>query len=455
MAYNFIECNREQQYLLPPSLREWLPEGELAWFVLDAVGQMNLKKIYQKYRTDGWGSAAYDPSMMVSLLLYAYCLGERSSRKIEKRCAHDISFRVIAANRIPDHSSISRFRKNNQQELEALFTEVLKLCVAAGLVKVGLIALDGTKVKANASLFANRTDKHIEEEVKKILREAAHKDEEEDNKYGKEKRGDELPEELRDRGSRLNRLKECKERLDKEAAARISEQKAKLESRQKEESATGKKKRGRKPRPPEEINNKKRKANITDPESRIMKTRSGYVQGYNAQAAVTEEQIIIAAEITQEENDVNQLVPMFERVNENLKSWGSKEEVKTGLADAGYWSESNINELSPEGPELLIATKKDWKQRKAMRDRPCPRGRIPARLSPREIMERKLLTKRGRGLYGKRGQIVESVFGQIKGARGINQFMRRGTRACASEWKLICATHNLLKLFRSRDVCLA
>ena len=178
MGYNFIECNREQVYLLPPSLKEWLPEGHLAWFVLDAVGQMDLKGFYGKYREDGWGSAAYDPSMMVALLLYAYSLGERSSRQIERLCEVDIAFRVISANRKPDYSTTCRFRKGNEKELEGIFISVLRLCAEAGLVKVGVVALDGTKMKANAALASNRTRDHIEEEVKKMLAEAAAKDKE-------------------------------------------------------------------------------------------------------------------------------------------------------------------------------------------------------------------------------------------------------------------------------------
>lgn len=304
MAYNFISCDRGQKYLLPPSLLEWLPEGDLTWFILDAVEQMEVGDFYKKHRSDGWGRAAFEPSMMVSLLLYGYCMGERSSRRIEQLCERDIGFRVIAANQRPDHSTIARFRKEHEKELEKLFTEVLKLCAEAGLVKVGIVALDGTKMKAPAALSSNRTQKHIEEEVEKMLEEAASKDAEEDRKFGKDKRGDELPEELRGRQSRLIRLKECKERLEREATEVVASQQRRIDEREAEEAETGRKKRGRKPKEPEEVKNKEAKANITDPESRIMKGRVGYVQGYNGQAVVTEGQIIVAAELTQEENDV-------------------------------------------------------------------------------------------------------------------------------------------------------
>lgn len=446
MAYNFYPVDRDQPYLLPPSMQEWLPENDLAWFVLDVVRQMDLAGFYQKYRADGSGHPAFEPSMMVSLLVYSYCLGERSSRRIEQLCRRDIGYRVITANRFPDHTTIARFRQQHEGELGRLFLEVLKLCAEAGLVKVGLVALDGTKMKANASLGANRTYEAI---VKQMLEEARLRDEEEDRLYGPDRRGDELPEELQDRRRRLARLKECKERLEREAAEAAAKQQAKVDAVLAEERATGKKRRGRKPKPLEPRPELDSKANVTDPESRIMKTRAGYIQGYNAQAVVTEGQVIVAAEVTQEENDVHQLGPMLTKAQENLAVIGSEEEVKVVLADAGYWSEPNLRETAPGGPELLVATTKDWKQRQAAREKPVPRGRIPASLSVRERMERKLLTKRGQGLYRKRGQVVEPVFGQIKDGRRCDRFMRRGITACDSEWKLLCATHNLLKLWHS------
>ena len=203
---------------MPPDLKEWLPEGDLSWFILDATEQMDLKAFYRKYRTDGQGNTAYEPAMMVSLLLYAYCLGIRSSRKIEQMCTRDIGFRVIAANQDPDHSTIARFRQGNEKELADIFTQVLRLCAEAGLIKVGLMAIDGTKLKANASLAANRRYNSIEKEVKHILEEAAAKDAEEDRLYGPDKRGDFIPEELKDRQKRLVRLREAKKRLEQEAA---------------------------------------------------------------------------------------------------------------------------------------------------------------------------------------------------------------------------------------------
>ena len=451
VAYNFILCDREQSYLMPLSLRDWLGEDHLAWCVLNAVGVMDLSAFEEKYRADGWGAAAFPPSMMVPLLLYAYCAGIRSSRKIERACETDVAFRVVAANRQPDHSTIARFRRENLKEIEGLFTQILAICVDAGLVKVSVVAIDGTKMEANASLAANRTHEglttEIEKEVKRILAEAEATDAEEDRLHG-EKRGDELPEELRTEKSRIERLRECKERLEREAAERAAEQQKKIDERAAKEEETGKKLPGRKPKEPDPTSPEKAKANVTDPESRIMKTRKGYVQGYNAQAAVTEEQIIVAAEVTQEANDVKQLRSMIEKTAGNIEAVGVEEKVGTALADAGYWSAANVNEADPEGPDLLIATTKDWKQRKAARERPPPRGRIPNDLSCRERMERKLLTKRGRALYKKRSRTVEPVFGQVKDARGCSRFLLRGREGASGEWKLLCGTHNLLKLWR-------
>lgn len=450
MSYNFIECNRHQSYLMPPSLKEWLPEGDLAWFILDAVDQMDLKRFYGKYREDGWGQAAYEPSMMVALLLYAYCMGERSSRQIERLCEKDIAFRVITANQKPDHSTINRFRQENEKELAGLFVSALRLCAEAGLVKVGVVALDGTKMKANAALSANRSYEHIQEEVKKMLAEAAAKDKEEDKKYGEDRRGDELPEELQGRKNRLVRLKACQERLEREAREKADEEAKKREAR-KEQESVGKKFRGRKPKEPDPEPEEKSKGNVTDPESRIMKTMKGYEQGYNAQAAVTKEQVIVAAEVTQEANDAKQLHPMIAETEKSLKEVGVKQEVGTILADAGYCSEDNLSREGEdeEGPELLVATKKDWKQREEIKEGGSPRGRIPEGMSQREKMDRKLRTLRGKSLYKLRSRTVEPVFGQIKEGRGCDRFMRRGLEPVRSEWKLLCATHNLLKLWRS------
>ena len=452
MGYNFLPCDRDQLYLLPPALQDWLPEGDLAWFLLDAVAQMDLSAIEQTYRRDGWGQAAYEPTMMVALLLYAYCLGERSSRQIERLGERDIAFRVIAANQRPDHTTLARFRTTHEKALASLFTHVLRLCAEAGVVKVGVVALDGTKMQAAAALAANRTVEAITEAVQLMLVEARGTDAAEDRVHGTARRGDELPTALQTRQSRRARLQACQARLKQEAEAAQTQQHTKLETRQAEEAASGQKKRGRKPKTAQALAaelDATTKANVTDPDSRIMKTQKGYVQGYNAQAVVTAEQIIVAAELPQQANDLHQLHPMLTQAQENLQAIDHSQAIGIALADAGYCSEANLTEVVPEGPELLVATNKDWKQRKAQREQPAPCGRIPKHLTARERMDRALLTKRGRRLYKTRGHTVEPVFGQIKDVRGCDRFMRRGEQACASEWKLLCTTHNLLKLWRS------
>jgi len=453
MAYNFIECNRDQMYLMPPSLRDWLPEGDIAWFMLDTVKQMDLSSFYNKRRQDGWGAASYEPSMMVALLLYAYSKGELSSREIERLCERDIAFKVITANQKPDHSSISRFRKDNSKELEGLFVQILRLCAEAGLVKVGTVALDGTKIEANASLSANRTKEHIEKEVAKRLAEAEATDKKEDKQYGLDKRGDELPDDLQNRKSRLERLKACKQRLEKQEEEARQKQRKKIEKRQAEEEAIGKKKRGRKPKEPDEIELNEKKANVTDPDSRIMKTRKGFVQGYNGQAVVTEQQIIVAADLTQEENDVKQLQPMLDEAEHNLQAVDIEEKIGNAVADAGYLSEDNLEYETEDGPTLYIATKKDHKQRTAADEKPIPEGPMPEGLSLREHMEWRLSTKEGKEIYKKRSPMSEGVYGQIKSCRDISRFVRQGLEACRSEWKIICSTHNLLKLYLSGKAC--
>ena len=435
---------------MPASMREWLSEGHLAWFIVDAVEEMEIREFYEAYRNDGWGAAAYDPKVMVGVLLYAYCLGLRSSRRIARGLEEDVGFRVVAANQQPDFRTICRFRAEHEEALEKLFVEVLRLCHEAGLVKLGVVALDGTKVAASAALDANRSHEAIEEEVRRMLAEAKAVDAEEDARYGTDRRGDELPEGLGRREERLKRLREAKERLEREAEAAAKAAQEHLMQRQVEEEATGKKKRGRKPGVVEPIPTEEAKANVTDSDSRIMKTRQGYVQGYNVQAVVSEDQIIVAVGVTQEANDVQQLEPMLHTLVRTLEAAGIEERPKVGLADAGYWSEANVKACSRlEMPELLIATTKDWKQRKLLREKGCPRGRIPKGLSPRDRMERKLLTKRGRSLYKMRGVLVEPVFGQVKEGQGFRRLMRRGLDAAWSEWSLVGMTHNLLKLWRS------
>lgn len=454
MAYNLLPYNREQDYMMPPSLREWLGEEDLAWFIVDAVTQLDLAAFYAAYRSDGWGAAAYDPSLLTGILLYAYCRGIRSSRQIAEGLQRDIAFRVVAANQQPDFRTLCRFRSRHEQAIEGLFVQVLMLCREAGLGKLGLIALDGTKVAANAALAANRTRAGLEAEVRRMFEEAKAVDAEEDARYGPDRQGDELPEGLGRRKERLQRLQAAKARLEREAreAAEAAEEKARQRSAQEAQAAAkGKKLRGRKPKPQATQPPKQPQANMTDPESRAMKTWNGYLQGYNVQAMVSEDQILLAVGVTQEVNDLRQLLPMTERMNVNLAAAGITERPRTALADAGYASEANLAACAAaDSPEWLIALQKDRSQRKEAQAQRCPRGRIPKGLSERERMERRLLTKRGRRLYRRRSVIAEPPFGQMKDRQGFRRFQRRGMDAAQSEAVLVGACHNLLKLWRRK-----
>lgn len=448
MGFNFRTSDRNQLFLLPPSLHDWLPEDHLAWFVIDAVDQMDLTPLLSRYRADGWGGASYDPSVMLCLLLYAYCLGERSSRRIERLCQEDVGFRVASANLMPDHTTIARFRRRHEKEVAGLFIDVLILCQAAGLVKVGKVSLDGTKMEANASYSANRTYVGLQREVEKMLAEAEATDREEDEAHGPGNSGKALPKDLRNRQQRLERFQACKKRLEQEAAERAAEQQAKVDERRAKEEAAGKKLRGRSPKAPNATVDENARSNPTDPDSRIMSTRRGPIQGYNAQGVVTEAQIIIAAEVTQAGNDFHQLHPMLTKAKSNLNLAGVTEPIGAALADAGFWTEDNFLQAPVDGPELFVNTKKDWKQRDTVKDTFEIPDQFPENLSPRERMELKLSTKQGWDIYKIRGQTIEPTFGQIKDARGCDRFMRRGLPPCDSEWKLLCLTHNLLKLWR-------
>lgn len=444
MAYNFYQVNRDQ-LLLPQNLLDWVDEGDFSLFVIDLMSKIDCSSLYKNYRSDGKGQKAYNPHMMMSLLIYAYCLGTRSSRRIEYLCGHDISYRVICANNKPDHTSIARFRKNNLAFFETVFIEVLRLCQEAGMVKLGTVALDGTKMGANAALEANRTLKTLEREVKKIVAEAEKIDAEEDRKYGKNRRGDELPEEMQRRADRLAKLEECRQRLEERAAAERAAQEEKIQKRRREEDKRGKKLKGRKPNAPEDAVKKDAKVNSTDPDSAIMKARQGYVQGYNAQAAATAEQIIIAAEVVSDQNDQGQLIRQIKNVRETTKRAGVTEDIGKMLVDAGYPNAKNVEGASALCEELIAATGKEWKMRK---EKGPPRGRIPQRCGVMDLMTRKVRTQRGRKLYAKRKKIIEPVFGQTKECRGIRKFLLRGREAVNAEWNLICATHNIVKMFR-------
>ena len=432
MAQNFLSCDRDQPMLLPADLREWLPEDHLAWFVLDAVSEMNLERFFAGYRQDGWGRAAHDPEMMVSLLLYAYAVGERSSRRIERRCSEDIAFRVIAANQVPDHTTIARFRARHADELAELFSEVLVLCRKAGLVSVGTLALDGTRIAADADDRKNRT---YEQLAKEILEEAAEVDAAEDEKFG-DKRGDELP---GDRQSRRQRLRDAKRRLDEEHAAKQAEMAAWEVAMAEHTARTGYVRKNNPPKPRPIPPKEGQRINVTDPDSRPVKTRHGFIQGYTAQAAATAEQVIVAAELIAGGNERHRLEPMARAAEEELTKAGVTEKPELVLADAGYWNRPQIDELERSGTRVLCPPDAD--------SRKAP---TKIRSGPDyERMRRRLRQPEAEEAYRRRQQMVEPVFAQIKLRQRAARFSRRGLSACRAEWRLTAATHNLLKLYRA------
>jgi transposase len=444
VAFNFVACDRDQELLLPPSMREWLAEDHLAWFVLDAVEAIDLGAFYAEYRDDGWGRAAFDPKMMVALLLYAYAVGERSSRQIERRCREDVAFRVICANRIPDHATIARFRVRHEQALAATFTQVLVLSARAGVVSVGVVALDGSPISGNASPGATRTYATIREEVDAILEQAAETDAAEDEQF-RGARGDELPAPLADRRSRLERLRRCREELEREEAEAQAEYAAKLAWRADWEAEHGRKLTGRKPTPPDPEGLVKRKANTTDPDTRMI-TRTGRrtVQGFNVQVVANTNQIVLAAEVTQAINDGDQLEPMVDCAISELARAGIEEPISAVLADGGYWNSTQVAATRARHIDVLVPAKN--------RRRTQPRKNAPPHGDEARRMEAILDTPEGQARYRRRQQIVEPVFANIKYLRRVDRFQRRGLRACQAEWKLIAATHNLLKLWRATRI---
>jgi transposase len=479
MSFNFRAVDRDQQFLMPPSVRDWLPEDHLAWFVLDVVDELDLCGFESRYRRDGRGGSAYAPAMMTALWLYAYCVGERSSRRIERRCVEDVAFRVLAANQQPDHTTIARFRQQHRSALAGLFAQVLALCARAGLVCTDVVALDGTKLEANASMDANRDVAQLEAEVSAWLDEADDVDATEDLAAAESSRV------ALGRSERRERIRDALSQACGDTTA-----------------------------------NPRVRRNITDPDSRLMKARSGFVQGYNAQAVVTSDQIVIGAEITNAPVDRTLLVPMLEATTETLADAGVTAALGVLVADAGYWSQQNAT--ADVDCELLIATTTTAKQARGVDDevaariaaddranaadeaeidrraeildrarrravtaeqaaaelglslgrtyallrryrdhgrtglftrRHRPNGqrrpdRVRTHTRVKHAMNEKLATERGRSLYARRKTMVEPVFGQHKAIRGFTGFSCRGYEACATEWKLINLTHNLLKLWR-------
>jgi transposase len=444
MSKTYRPYEPDQILLLPPSVKDWLPMGHLAHFISGLVEEsLDLRAITKIYEHEERGYPPYHPVMMTKVLLYAYCVGLPSSRKIEKCLMEDVGFRMLAANNTPNFRTISDFRKEHLAALDGLFLQVLKLCQKAGMVKLGHVALDGTKMKANASKHKamsydrmKKTEAQLQSEVAEFLRRAAEIDEAEDAEYGRDKRGDELPAELAFREGRLKLIREAKEALEREARE---------EAEAKKQSAKGGRGEDKKTSESEARPRDKAQRNFTDPESRIMPSSSekgSFLQGYNCQAAVDDKhQVIVACDATQQTNDSQQAKPMMEQVKKNTEKAPKKVSM-----DAGYASEDNIVAVEALGMEAFIATSRK-KHGEVVPS--APRGRIPQELSVMGRMRRKLLTKKGRAIYAKRKEIVEPVFGQTKRCRGFRQFLLRGLKKVKGEWSLICTTHNLLKLWRN------
>ena len=427
MSKTFRPYEPDQLLLLPPSLADWVPEGHLVRFVSEIVDGLDLSAIENGYDEER-GYPPYHPRMMVKVLLYAYATGTYSSRRIASKLQDSVAFRFLAAGNQPDFRTISDFRKRHGEALSDLFDQVLRLCRKAGLVKLGRVAVDGTKIQANASKHKamsygrmKSTESALRREVDDLLRRAEQADAEEDRRHGKDKSGDELPEELAYREGRLKKIREAMAALKAEAR-----EKAKAEGQD-----------ARKAEPKDSA-----QRNFTDPESTIQKQGGNYIQGYNAQVAVDEKaQVIVSQHVTSMQPDTNELLPVVKRISKLLRA-----KPKQVLADAGYWSEDNVDALEKMGVDPFIATKR---RKHSDPLPPAPRGRPPKDLSPKQRMARKLLTVRGRAAYAWRKILPEPVFGQIKHARGFRQFLRRGLTAVAQDWSMICTVHNLLKLYRA------
>jgi transposase len=407
----------DQLLLLPPNLREWLPEGHVANFVSDVIDEMDLSEIEAWYADPKRGNVPYNPRMMAKVLVYGYCIGIRSSRRLARAIEEQIPFRVLAAGNLPDFRTIAAFRRRHLAAVRPMFERILELCRLAGLTKLGHVAVDGTKVRANASKHKamsygrmKKEDERLSRLVDEMLDEAERLDQDEDARFGADRRGDELPEELANATSRLKKIREAKLALE-EKAREVEGQEPKAKSQR----------------------------NFTDPESSIMKdSNKAFVQAYNCQAAVdASSQVIVAADVSAMGPDAPQLVPVMDQVETNMG-----ERPGEVSADAGYFSEANIEAMRLRGIEPFIAPEKCKHGERVV----SPVGRPPSDLTPKQRMKRFLSTRRGRARYGLRKETVEPVFGQIKEGGGFRQFLLRGIEKAQAEWRLVCLAHNLRKL---------
>ena len=440
MSKQFRPWKIDEIQLLPPSVQDFVPKKHLARFMLGLVREsLDLKEIMSSYPST-LGQPPFDPRMMVALLLHSYASGLYSSRRIAKACRERTDFIMIAALDPPDFRTISDFRKRHLRALAALFLQVLKLCEKAGLVKLGHVALDGTKIKANASKHKamsyermKKREAELQAEVDRMLAAAEAADAQEDETHGKTKTGDEMPNWVADKQKRIEKIREAKAALEAEAKAAAEEQRGVETAALAEREAEGRKKPGKPAAPPSDEPAPKAQRNFTDPESRIMKSKDGFVQAYNAQAAVDgTAQVIVAHDLTQSGSDQTQLVPLVAAIAANL---GRKPEAFS--ADAGYCSEANLEALEARGIDGYIATGR-------AKHPTANNGKVGGPLT--QAMRKKIADGGFETPYRLRKQIVEPVFGQIKQARGFRQFLLRGVGQVRAEWALLCTAHNLLKL---------
>lgn len=444
MAHDFRPYAVDQERLLPVNPREWLPEGHLAFFVADVVATLDLRPLLSAYR-GGRGPRGYHPRMLLSVLLYGYCLGVFSSRRLAARCETDVAFRVLSGGQLPDFRTLSDFRTRHLAVMAALFLEVLRLCREAGLVQVGHLSLDGSKYQANASKHKamsyeriQETEPRLREEIAGLLRQAEATDAAEDGALGLARRGDELPEELTRREGRLEKITAAKARLEERAKQRVRERATAHGASEDEVQAVVER----------AVPGGKEQSNFTDPESRIMKTKSGWTQAYNAQVVVEEASgVIVAEEVTNHGVDCPRLEPMLDKTEANLTAIGVPEPQRRPdkfSADAGYCSESNLAALDEREIDAYVATGRERHHRRGVD--PLGKPRTPLRAAMRE----KLATDAGRAVYARRKCITEPVHGLIKQARGFRQFLLRGLEKVPAEFTLVALTHNLLKLWRAQ-----
>lgn len=427
----FHPYSPDQSYLLPPSPKDWLPLGHLAFFISDTVDQLDLSGFYKKYSPDIRGEKGYHPAMLLKVLVYGYCTGVFSSRQLKKKMAEDVAFRMLAAGNEPSHRSIRRFRQENLSEIASLFEKVVEIAQEAGLVKGALLAIDGTKIKANASKHKamsyermQEEEKRLKEEIAELLADAEEIDEEEDLEFGPDVCGDEVAEDLKDDKKRLEKIRAAKQRVEERQRQKDAENGRRPGDTK---GTSGKREPKRKFGKPEP----KAQDNFTDPESRIMKTSSGgFDQCYNAQIAVDDKaDIIVANDVTQCAADSGQLVPMVQQARQN-----TDEAPRKVLADAGYRSEEGFRKLEKKGVSALVSLGREGK--------PAPESKLPAT----KRMAHRLSTKRGSSLYKKRKGIVEPMFGLIKRVLGFRQFLLRGYAKVKAEWALVCTALNLRRM---------